>query len=91
MARLLLENVTKIYDRDIYAAKEVSFSSDLKMVVDVIEPKSNELYVQGRCGDIILSARVSEDASPRVSKSFILKIKPEKIYIFDEQTEETIA
>jgi multiple sugar transport system ATP-binding protein len=65
--------------------------SDIKMMVDVIEPMGNELYVHGRCGDIMLSARVPEDASPKVGRSFIVKINPEKLYIFDEKSEETIA
>jgi len=64
--------------------------SEVKVVVDVIEPMGNELYVYGRCGDTMLSARVPEDASPKVNQSFLLKINPEKLYIFDEKTEKAI-
>jgi len=64
--------------------------SELKVVVDVIEPMGNELYVYGRCGDNMLSARVPEDALPKVGQPFLLKINPEKLYIFDEKTEKAI-
>jgi multiple sugar transport system ATP-binding protein len=64
--------------------------SAVKIIVDVIEPMGNELYVYGRCGDTMLSARVSEDASPRVNQPFLLKINPERLYIFDEKTEKAI-
>ena len=64
--------------------------SPIRIVVDVIEPMGNELYVHGRCGDIMLSARVPEDTSPGVGKSFLLKINPDKLYIFDEKTEKNL-
>jgi multiple sugar transport system ATP-binding protein len=60
------------------------------MLVDVIEPMGNELYIYGHSGTIMLSARVPEDASPKVGQSFILKVNPDKLYIFDEKTEKTI-
>ena len=64
--------------------------SEINILVDVIEPMGNELYVHGRCGATMLSARVTEDAAPRVGQPFILKVNPEKLYIFDEKTEQTI-
>jgi multiple sugar transport system ATP-binding protein len=64
--------------------------SNMNIVVDVIEPMGNELYIHGRCGDAMLSARVPEDAAPTVGQSFILKVNLERIYVFDEKTENAI-
>ncbi len=64
--------------------------SEMKIIVDVIEPMGNELYVHGRCGATMISARVTEETAPRVGNPLILKINPEKLYIFDEKTEQTI-
>lgn len=64
--------------------------SQIKIIIDVIEPMGNELYVHGRCGNIMISARVPEDTSPRVGKPFFLKINPDRMYIFDEKTEKAL-
>ena len=64
--------------------------SSIKIMVDVIEPMGNELYIHGRCGDTMISARVPEDAAPRVGQYFILKTNLERIYLFDEKTENAI-
>lgn len=64
--------------------------SRLEIIVDVVEPMGTELYVHGRLGDTMLSARVPEDAAPRVGNPFALKIDPARIYFFDEETEQKI-
>jgi len=64
--------------------------SEIPILIDVIEPMGNELYIYGRCGSIMLVARVPEDAAPKVGQTFVLKVNPEKLYIFDEKTEKTI-
>jgi len=64
--------------------------SRLEIIVDVIEPMGTELYVHGRLGNTMLSARVPEDAAPKVGNPFALKIDPGKIYFFDEKTEQKI-
>jgi multiple sugar transport system ATP-binding protein len=64
--------------------------SKITIMVDVIEPMGNELYVHGRCGETMISARVPEDAAPKVGQKFILMINPERLYIFDEKTEQAI-
>jgi multiple sugar transport system ATP-binding protein len=64
--------------------------SSVNILVDVIEPMGNELYIYGRCGDFMLSARVPEDAAPRVGQSFTLRVNLKRIYLFDEKTEEAI-
>lgn len=64
--------------------------SEITINVDVIEPMGNELYVYGRCGATMLSARVAEDAAPSVGQPLILKVNPERLYIFDEKTEQAI-
>ncbi len=64
--------------------------SRLEIIVDVVEPMGTELYVHGRLGDTMLSARVPEDAAPRVGNPFALKIDPARIYFFDEKTEQKI-
>jgi multiple sugar transport system ATP-binding protein len=64
--------------------------SKVTVVVDVIEPMGNELYIHGRCGETMLSARVPEDAAPKVGQKMILKVNLEKIYVFDEKTENAI-
>jgi multiple sugar transport system ATP-binding protein len=64
--------------------------AEVPMIIDVIEPMGNELYIYGRCGGIMLVARVPEDAAPRVGQTCVLKVSPEKLYIFDEKTEKAI-
>ncbi|MBE0433072.1 sn-glycerol-3-phosphate ABC transporter ATP-binding protein UgpC [candidate division WOR-3 bacterium] len=64
--------------------------SGISIIVDVIEPMGNELYVYGRCGGVMLVARVPENAAPIVGRPFALKIDPGKIYLFDEETETAI-
>lgn len=66
------------------------YGSTIKINIDVIEPMGNELFIHGRCGNILLTARVGEDVHPETGKSFILKINPEKIYVFDEETETSL-
>ena len=68
----------------------VEKGSEVGIVVDVIEPMGTEIYVHGRLGNTLLSARVPEDSDPRVGKPFVLKVNPDKIYFFDERTEENI-
>ena len=68
----------------------VTRGSELDITVDVIEPMGAELYVHGRRGSTMLSARIPEDAAPTVGKPFTVKINPEKIYFFDEKTEQKI-
>ncbi|UCD05848.1 MAG: sn-glycerol-3-phosphate ABC transporter ATP-binding protein UgpC [candidate division WOR-3 bacterium] len=68
----------------------VTRGSCLEIIVDVIEPMGTELYVHGRLGETMFSARVPEDAAPRVGNSFALKIDPARIYFFDEKTEQKI-
>jgi multiple sugar transport system ATP-binding protein len=68
----------------------VDKGSEIRIVVDVIEPMGTEIYVHGRLGETLLSARVPENTDPRVGKPFVLKVNPGKIYFFDERTEENI-
>ena len=68
----------------------MSKGSRLEIIVDVVEPMGTELYVHGRLGDTMFSARVPEDAAPRVGNPFALKIDPARIYFFDEKTEQKI-
>jgi multiple sugar transport system ATP-binding protein len=68
----------------------VKTGSQVKIAVDVIEPMGTELYVHGRLGNTLLSARVPEDAAPQVGNPFLLKIDPRKIYFFDEKTQHKI-
>ncbi len=64
--------------------------AEVRVMIDVIEPMGNELFVYGRYGSTMLVARVSEDAGPKVGEPLTLKVDPEKIYVFDEKTEEAI-
>jgi len=64
--------------------------AEIKLLVDVIEPMGNEVYVYGRLGKIMLSARIPEDLQLKSGDSLILKISPQKLYVFDAKTEETI-
>ncbi|UCF70598.1 MAG: sn-glycerol-3-phosphate ABC transporter ATP-binding protein UgpC [candidate division WOR-3 bacterium] len=64
--------------------------TQIPIIVDVIEPMGNELYIYGRCGSTMLVARVPEEAEPRVGQMHVLRVNPEKLYIFDEETEKAI-
>jgi len=68
----------------------LTVGSEIPILIDVIEPMGNELYIYGRCGSMMLVARVPEDAAPKVGQTFVLKVNPEKLYIFDEKTEKAI-
>ncbi|OPX18475.1 glycerol-3-phosphate ABC transporter ATP-binding protein [candidate division WOR-3 bacterium 4484_100] len=63
---------------------------EIQMIVDVVEPMGNERYIYGHCGDIMLSARIQQDEHPESDKPFRLTIAPEKIYLFDAQTEKRL-
>lgn len=65
MAKLQLDNITKMY--------------------------GNELYVHGRYGGRLLSARLPEGTQMKIGNSFILKIDPKKLYIFDAETKENLS
>ena len=94
--RLKLNNRFKKYSNRpvIIGIRPTDFStargSSMRIVVDVIEPMGNELYIHGRAGNTMISARVPEDAAPMVGQSFMLKINLERIYLFDEKTENAI-
>lgn len=64
--------------------------SDIKILVDVIEPVGNELYVHGRCGELMVSARVPEESRPKVGAPCTLRVDTEKLYVFDADTEEAL-
>lgn len=64
MAKLQLDNITKMY--------------------------RNGFYVHGRCGGRLLSARLPEGTQTKIGNSFILKIDPKKLYIFDAETKKNL-
>lgn len=66
----------------------MEYGSEVKLIVDVIEPMGNELYIHGRCGKIMLSARLSEGIHPETGEILTLKINPEKLYLFNAKNEE---
>ena len=74
MARLLLENVTKIYDRDIYAAKDVSFDVEAKEFTVLVGPsgcgKTTTLRLiagleELTSGDIFIDNELVNEMSPK--------------------------
>jgi multiple sugar transport system ATP-binding protein len=95
IALSLTKNFDKYLNRSVVIGiRPTDFSmtagSEIKTVIDVIEPMGNELYIYGRCGDTIITARVPEEAAPKVGEQFSLKIDPGRVYIFDEGTEKAI-
>lgn len=65
--------------------------SPLTIMVDVIEPMGNEIYIHGRCGNNLLSARLPEGVSARIGAAVTLRIEPARVYVFNAKTEETLA
>jgi len=62
----------------------------IKILVDVVEPMGNNLYVHGRCGKTTLSIQTSKEVHFQIGEYLQLKPNLEKLYIFDKKTTEAI-
>jgi multiple sugar transport system ATP-binding protein len=64
----------------------------ITMTIDVVEPMGSEIFVYGRCGKVLLSARLTTgDLHPTIGQQIILKVDTTKIYLFDAKTEKTLS
>ncbi|MBN2620665.1 sn-glycerol-3-phosphate ABC transporter ATP-binding protein UgpC [candidate division WOR-3 bacterium] len=64
----------------------------ITLTIDVIEPMGSEIYVYGRCGEVLLSARLTTgDVHPMIGQQLTLKVDTTKIYLFDAKTEKTLS
>ena len=64
--------------------------TNVRIAVEVVEPIGNETYVYGKCGEIMMQARVPEGVNPKSGQYLELKVNLEKIYLFDGKTEKTL-
>lgn len=64
----------------------------ITMTIDVVEPMGSEIHVYGRCGEVLLSARLTaENVHPQLGQQIILKVDTAKTYLFDAKTEKTLS
>ncbi|MGQ9817805.1 MAG: ABC transporter ATP-binding protein [bacterium] len=63
----------------------IGIEFDLK--VEIVEPIGEEIYIYGKLNNTTIHARVPEGIKPEVDHILTLKVPPEKIYLFDAQTE----
>jgi multiple sugar transport system ATP-binding protein len=64
--------------------------SSIEILVDVTEPMGNEVYIYGRCGETMLSARIPEGVRLKTGQRFTVKIQPDKLHLFDIENEEAL-
>ncbi len=88
-------NFEKFQDRDvILGLRPTDFSMDhgsvIEIMVEVVEPMGNEVYIHGHCGSIMMTARLTEEKKPGVGSKISIRIYPAKIYVFDPKTEKAI-
>ncbi len=62
----------------------------IEVIVEVIEPIGSETYIDVKAGEIPLIARVGRKTQVKRGQSFVLEPIPERIHLFDVQTEEAL-
>lgn len=61
------------------------------LVVDIIEPLGNEIFVHGRWGSTPITARLEDDRGLKVGNRLQVRVDPSRFYLFDGSSDETIA
>ncbi|MEO0136190.1 MAG: sn-glycerol-3-phosphate ABC transporter ATP-binding protein UgpC [candidate division WOR-3 bacterium] len=63
---------------------------EFKIKVEIIEPVGEEIYVYGKINNLTIQAKVPSFYKPKIDEILILRMPPEKIYLFDGQTENAL-
>jgi multiple sugar transport system ATP-binding protein len=63
----------------------------IEVIVEIIEPIGSETYIDVKAGEIPLVARVGRRTVVRKGQNFILEPIPERVHIFDMDTEEALV
>ncbi|MEO0156114.1 MAG: sn-glycerol-3-phosphate ABC transporter ATP-binding protein UgpC [candidate division WOR-3 bacterium] len=63
---------------------------EFKIMVEIIEPIGEDTYIYGKINNTTVHAKVPETYKPRIDESLILKVSPEKLYLFDSKTEDAL-
>ncbi|MEO0184878.1 MAG: sn-glycerol-3-phosphate ABC transporter ATP-binding protein UgpC [candidate division WOR-3 bacterium] len=89
---VLTSNFEKFLNRDvILGIRPADFTNtegiECQLQVEIIEPIGDEIYIYGRANNITIHARVAPEPKPIPGEILNLKIPPERIYLFDAQTE----
>ncbi len=58
--------------------------------IEIIEPIGEETYIYGKINNTIFHARLPEATKVTLEQTMILKVLPEKIYLFDARTENAL-
>ncbi len=64
--------------------------SPLKIKVDAIEPLGTEKYLSGRLGAYTVQARLPDGLKAQRGETIPLTVNPDKIYLFDGETDSTL-
>ena len=83
-----------IRPEDIYVSGNmfgVESASECEIMIDVLEPMGNEIFVYGRFGDHGLVARVAPQVLPGPGEELRLALDVSKLQFFDAETEEAIG
>lgn len=83
-----------IRPEDIYVAGSpyiINPVSEADLLLDVIEPMGNEIFIYTKSLDQQVVARVSPQELPEPGESVTLAFDLRKLHFFDEETEETIG
>ena len=67
-----------------------SFSSQLSVTVQVVEPLGSDTLVHFSLGDAALTARMPPQARPVPGETMKIGVDPSKVHLFDAQTERSI-
>ena len=65
--------------------------AEIELVLDVIEPMGNEIFVYTRSGEDVVVARVAPQRMPSPGESIHLAIDLTKLHFFDVGTEKAIG
>jgi len=78
---------------DIYQAsaiQETGKDQQIEALVEVVEPMGDEIYIYLKAGENSFVAKITEDTTIKVDKTFLSHVNMEKVHFFDAETEETI-
>jgi len=83
--------VAGLRPEDLVPADVDAAGATLHGVLDLIEPVGNEIFLNLRCGSDTLIARVPPQALPAVGAPLTLGFDPQRLHLFDPQSEGRLA
>ncbi len=85
----------KIADREVIIGVRPDDFTDkpgieFKIRVEIVEPVGEKTYIYGKISNATIHAKLPEGYKPAIDDILVLKVPPERIYLFDARTEDAI-